>query len=313
MSSKSRTRGSLSNPPWAIVLLVVLAIGTVALTVAAVAHGQPDAGTGVAIETPASPSPGVTETDAASPPAVGPPEVSLDPVPASEERFLLVGADGTLWRAVAGSCASGEAPAVERSTDAGASWIAASPAYLGVNQVAGIRSFNPGQAQLIVSADPTCATQGMRTYTQGQFWEVSSDSLSGASYLPPADPAAVVSPLELPPAPCATPSSLSTTSSAAALVCDSQPYLWSAALGPDWVALDAASPARATVVTEGALTIAHASADCGGVAISTMAIEDPNSVSTSCQADLDVTAPAVLASDPNGGLVIWSGEVLRRL
>ena len=317
MSSKSRARGSSSSPPWAVVLLAVLLVGTALLTVAAVAHGQPDP----LVETttlsdPVEPSP--TSTTATEPvnestptPSAVPVEASLPPLPRAQERFLLFDSVGTAWRAVAGSCASGEAPVLERSPDGGATWSNVTPTYLGVTQISALIPFLAGQAQVAATVGPDCALQGLRTYTQGVFWEQYPEVLNGVSYLPPWNPAAAVTPVGAPPAPCAEPTSLSVEDDAAALVCDTVPYVWTTSSGPSWVEISVA-PARAALISGGTLTLAGATADCAGISVSKTSVADPTAFQTTCESGLDPASAVALAAGPEG-IVIWNGDTLSRL
>lgn len=305
-SQKARARYRLTTPGWAIAALIALAGGTTALTVAAVAHGSPDTDA-------LTPAPRVTPHATITPsvtPSAPPAAPTLASLSRADERFLRIDAAGTAWRGVAGSCAAGVAPSIERSTDAGATWIDVTPNYLGIRQLAGILPLEPGVAQLVASTDTACSTVGLRTYTQGEFWEQYPDVLAGASYLPTTDPTAVVTPFGAPPAPCAEPTSLSVSGPSAALICDQQPYVWSADLGDAWVGLAAAAPARAALLSNDTLTIARASAECPGLAISTTNIADRSSFSTTCRPDLDPSAPAVLAADPGGAVALWTGDAL---
>lgn len=306
-SQKARARYRLTTPGWAIAGLVALAAGTVALTVAAVAHGNPDEADAASPVTTASPTGATTPSPTASPTPTPP---TLAPLARADERFLMIDASGTAWRGVAGSCVAGTAPQVERSADGGSTWADVTPAYLGIRQIAGILPLTAGEAQLVAATDAACTTLGLRTYTQGVFWEPYPEVLTGATYLPTADPIAPVTPIGAPPAPCAEPTSLSVSGSYAALLCDQQPYVWSAELGDSWVGIAAASPARAVLVSNDTLTIARASAECSGLAISSTAASDRSTFTTSCQPDLDPSAPAVLAADPRGVVSLWSGDSL---
>ncbi|MGH7291888.1 MAG: hypothetical protein ACREJT_11800, partial [Myxococcota bacterium] len=151
----------------------------------------------------------------------------------------------------------------------------------------------------------------LRTYTQGDFWEQYPEVLSGASYLPPGNPAAAVTALGAPTAPCAEPTSLSVQEDAAALVCDNVPYLWMESAGAGWVEIPAA-PARSVLISNGTLTLARATAECDGIAVSTTPVVDPSAFQTSCQAGLDPASAIALAAGPDG-VLMWSGDSVNRL
>jgi hypothetical protein len=292
-----------------IALLAVIAAGTLMLAVAAVAHGQPDPPASTPTYSPRAPTPAPTATPTATSSAS---PLALPPLTRAQERFLLVDDIGTLWRAVAGSCTSGEPAMIERSADGGATWVDVTPGYLGINQVTALLPLTSGEAQLVASTDATCAAQGLRTYTQGEFWEQYSETLTDASYLPPAGPSTPVTPIGAPPAPCSEPTSLSVDTDAAALLCDSQPYLWTPTLGASWLPVTT-GPARAVLLSGGTITIAHGSSDCAGVAISTAPVTGAADLVTSCRPDLAADAASVLAADPAGSVLLWSGDTLLRL
>ncbi|WP_292834281.1 hypothetical protein [Microbacterium sp.] len=291
------------------------------MTVAAVTHARPDSLLSASPHPTAGPThplaqpthPTAAPTQPVAEPVEAPPLAPTLPlVPRPQERFLMVDGVGTLWRAVAGSCPTGEPPLVERSSDGGGTWSDVTPRYLGITQVAGLLPFEPGEAELIAAIGPECAVQGLRTYTQGQFWDPYPEALDGASYVEPTSDAVLVSAAGAPPAPCGGPSSLSVDGTTAALVCGTKPFAWSADLGPEWVEVPA-TPTRAAHVAGGMLTLARASVDCEGTAVSTTAVADPSALQTTCLAGVDPAAPAVLAADPRGGVVLWAGETLTRV
>jgi hypothetical protein len=307
--SNSRARASSSNPLWAILLLALLLVGTVVLTVAAVAHGQPASPVverAQRDETPSlSPTPSPANESTPTPTAT---PVTTPEIPRAQERFLLFDTAGTAWRAIAGSCSTGEPPLLERSADGGSTWSDVTPRYLGLTQVAALLPFNPGEAQVVGAVGSDCAVQGIRTYTQGVFWESYDDVLDGASYLPPADPAAAVTPQGVRSAPCADPTSLSVDGDTAALICGTTPYAWAESPSPGWVEVPGA-PARAALVTGDTLTLARITGDCPGMAFSTTPVADPGAFQTACRPDLDPASAIALSAGPDG-TVLWSGDTL---
>jgi hypothetical protein len=312
LSSKSRARGTQRHTAWAVVGVSLLAVGAAALSVAAIAHAQPDPPSVPDLVVGSSSTPTISPTPTTAPePVEGSAPLTLPPVSAAQQRFLLIDTIGTIWRGVAGSCTTGEAPIVERSADSGATWNDVTPSYLGITQLAGLFASSPGEAEL-VAAVGGCSVQGLRTYTEGEFWEAYPEVLPGKAYLPPGNGSAVASAAGAPAAPCTEPASLSVDGTTAALICDAQPYVWAAGSWPQWVPVPAA-PARAVLVSGGTLTLARATADCTGVAVSTTSVTDPAAFQTTCQPGLDPAAPATLSADPSGGVVLWSGDTFTRV
>lgn len=311
MPSRSRARSGSSNSPGVIALVSLLAIVAVGLSVAAVSRADPrpvgdPVATPSAAATPApSPTPSITPTPTPTP------TLALPALAPAQERFLALDSTGTAWRATAGSCASGEPAVLERSSDDGATWQDVTPRYLDLRQIVAVTPFAPGESEMIAAVGPDCAVEGLRTYTQGVFWEQYAGVLDGKSYLSVGDPAIPVTPIGAPPPPCAAPTSLSVDNTAATLVCDARTLVWSTG-DAEWREVPV-RPARAALLTDGTITVAHAAADCVGVAVSRAPLSELGAAQTTCVPGVDPAAAAALASDPRGGAALWSGDTLVRV
>ncbi len=158
MGSTSRS----DSARWlAIALTGVLAVGVGVLAIAAHQHANPDLSDLAAEPAPtfdlgvetAEPTPEATQT--------------AEAIARSEERFFAIG-DGAWWRATAGSCGTAE-PLIERSTDAGATWIDVTPRYRNIGQIASLDPLAGTEAEMVSSMGEACETQALRTYTQGTY------------------------------------------------------------------------------------------------------------------------------------------------
>lgn len=139
------------------VLLVAVAATALVLIVTAVVRG--------AAGSDAAPVPEQT----AEPVAMTTPEPAT-PQTDPEARFLALDGGGVLWRGVAGSCAEGIQPTLERTADAIA-WSSATP-----DDAAELLALVPGGARdqalvAIALDDGSCTPAGRATTADGQGWE----------------------------------------------------------------------------------------------------------------------------------------------
>lgn len=245
------------------------------------------------------------------------PTPTVAPVDRSTERFLSI--DGsTWWRSTAGAC-SGAEPLVERSADAGTTWVDVTARYLGLAQVAGVDALAEGEAGVVAGIGAACEGQYLRTFTQGEFWESYPGLLAASRFIDAADPATVHLPAGEVGAPCAEAHGLRAAGDIVALVCEAVAYLWS---GGSWVALP--TPAVAAVaVDRGDVLVAarpeepeaseepeEPDATCAGLAVTRFPAGTPGAgIPAGCAEIPDAAAPAALAMSPDG-LVVWSGDAM---
>lgn len=303
-------RSAPSASRWAVgVLVAALLVIVGALSLLAYQRTAPRQADSVSIQVPSfqlgesvapatqSPFPIAGQTAATPPPAI----------PGEAERFLSVGT-GAMWRGVAGSCGGDEA-SLERSTDGGATWVDVLPRYLSVGRLSALQAFAGTEAEVVASVGNACETQGLRTYTQGQFWEPYLDVLATFRYIDPADAGSVLIPGGVIDAPCADARSLRAQGDLVALVCDRRAWvrtgeMWDALPAGDVVALDVAGDD---------IVIAHdLASSCDGVAVTRYVAAAPSgAVVEGCVADADASAPAAIAV--LDAVFIWSGDTVLRL
>jgi hypothetical protein len=284
-------------------LVAVLAIATIVLAAAALAHVRMTT-TGTAAPVPtfgaeSSAAPTASSPAPSSTPSDAPPD-SLPP--RSEERFLTAGS-GNIWRATAGECGVVE-PLVERSDDGGATWTDVTPRYRGIGEVIALDAFAGTEAEMIARMGPDCETQALRTFTQGEFWEPYPEVLAAARYPDPADRSIInLGDGQTTTAPCADPRSFRSLGTTIALVCDGQASTLS--VDGTWQPAPATSARAVTIDGSGQVVTASASEDCAGTAISSgpdAAVCDPAATAT----------PLTLVV-LDAEIVVWSGDVLSRV
>ncbi|MAP64007.1 MAG: hypothetical protein CMH34_09765 [Microbacterium sp.] len=295
--------GTPTAAQWsAVALVVVLAIAVGALAYLAYDRANPTVDGQSAAPVPTF-SLGV-ETSSPTPTATAP---EVGTVARADERFLSVGA-AAWWRATAGACGDTE-PLVERSDDAGQTWVDVTGRYRDIAAVASLDAFADTEAEMVVGVGEDCGTQGWRTFTQGAFWEPYDDLvLSAARYISPTDPAVVEQPAGPIDAPCAEARGLRASGETVALVCDAQAWVLDAT-GTSWTPISAAGVGA--VAIDGAdVVVAGAAPDCEGVALTRYADADPGRSSPAgCAPEADPTG--ALAITPTAdGIVLWSGDTL---
>lgn len=279
----------------AVALTGVLAVGAGTLAFAAYEHANPDL-SGIA----ATPAPTFELGVDASTPTPTETE-NVDTVDRSAERFFAVGA-GAWWRATAGSCGTAE-PLLERSTDAGASWVDVTPRYRTIGQIASLDPLDGTEAEMVAAMGAACETQALRTYTQGNFWDSYPDFLPAIRYIAPLDAALVhIGGGQTVEAPCASPSGLRANGDIVALICDGTVQRWSDGA---WQATETAGSV-ALAATPPSLLVAHTDPGCAGVAVSE--ITDVATL-VGCAPDADPAQPLAIARDGTA-IRMWSGDTV---
>ncbi|WP_243075696.1 hypothetical protein [Microbacterium sp. SS28] len=281
----------------AIAAIAVLAAGVGILAVLAYQHANPESDPEVAAPVPTftlgveSPTPTPTPTPTPAAP------------PRETERFLAVGSQA-MWRATAGLCGSVE-PLVERSGDGGQTWSDVTARYLGLAQVASLDAFSARDAEMIAAAGD-CTAQGLRTYTDGEFWAPFPEVLAASRYIDLTDPAVVhLGGGATTAAPCAQARGLRASGDTVALVCDARAWVWT---GSAWSTLSA-TDVVALAVSNGAVLAAHSAPGCTGLTITRYAAagtpDDPGTP-VGCAEGTDAAPPAALAV-AGGSVLLWSG------
>lgn len=277
------------------VAVVVLAVVVGVLVIVAIDRSRPaptdESLAPIPTFAPVTPSPSPSPTPTLMP---------LLPLPRAEERFLTASSEGVLWRGIAGSCADGTDPLIERSTDGGGIWDDVTPLYRGLGQIARLDAFAGTQAQTIALLGDDCSTDGLRTFTQGRFWESYEEVLAESSFIAGNDAGEVVTPQGAIAAPCDESRSLRGAGGMVALVCNGQAYRL---VGDQWQALGIENVV-AVATAESSVVIAHIAPDCAGLALST--VTDTSTAEVGCALDADPAAPtAIEVSDSS--IFVWSG------
>lgn len=267
------------------VLVSVLAVAVIALVVFALTPR-----TAPETRAPRTPAPAVTPYPS---PSATPTASAPAAAPGAAERFLAVG-EQAMWRASAGECGQVE-PLLERSTDGGRSWSDVTPRYLGIGEILHVEAFAGTEAHIVARVGAACETQGLRTFTQGRFWEQNAATLAAATYIDPAAPAAIVTASGRVDAPCATPWGAQGDVASLTVVCDGTARQL---IDGTWQA--AAENAVAVTVTDDGVRTARTDPSCAGLI-----------VVDACLADAPA-GPAALA--PAGSaLWLWAGDAVRQL
>jgi hypothetical protein len=275
------------------ILVGVLSVTVIVLAYFAIerTRGVDTAGNSGPLRTP---TPLVTGSPTPTPtPSSDAPVTPVATAPGPAERFLSIGS-GAMWRATAGACGV-TAPVLERSTDAGKTWVDVTPTYLGIGQILGVDAFAGSEAEIVALVGSGCELQALRTFTQGEFWEPNDDALAAATYIEPGNAASVKTPGATVAAPCATAWGVRANGATTALICDGTAYR----LGGDGQWQPQVSGVLAVEATDaGVRSVLGATDTCGGLSIA----------GSACIEDSSPDGPAAVASSSGGRTFVWSAD-----
>lgn len=257
-----------------------------------------------AVEPVPEPTPTPTPTETVSPTAVTP-------------AFGVLSALGetSFWRAAAATCSPGvdvtaPAPAIERSGD-GTVWANVDPAAsVDVRQVLWLQAIDESSAEAVVLAGPECATQVLRTFTSGNFWEPYPSSITGAAVIDASAGVLRTANAELP-LPCALPAIAVTggPANSPTVLCSGTIASWS---GDSWQMMDLPQVVAAARDTEDndLVTAREGTTDCTGVLVEQWvdgAPQDQRCLPVTGALAIQATGDRVLVWNPNGVEVLsWA-------
>jgi hypothetical protein len=296
MSRRTRSAQRPLARGFAVAGIVLLSLCVGVLAVMAYEHGNPE----LRAQT-ADPAPVFTlGVDVSATPSTTPATAPESP---HDERFLTIGASAW-WRASSPPCGEGE-PLLERSTDAGASWTDVTPRYLDVRQVLSLSSFDGSEAEMVVARGEGCAIEGLRTFTQGEFWSAYPEVLAASTYLDAAGGSVVHRRGTEVPAPCADPHGLQTSGDVMSVVCDGRALALTEAgwwTSPTVGVVDAAP-------SNGLIAVAARTEECAGIEVFLESPANSTSDSLACVA-ADPTETALTTSPTDGRIVLWADDAV---
>jgi hypothetical protein len=302
---KLRRRMNPLPRAWTFAALGALTVAVLVLSVLALAQHRSSPvtadtprPTGTADPTPeGSPSPSPTPSDTPEPEA---------PASVVPTRHLTQLSSGTLIRATTGQC-NGPAPAIEFSTDSGATW---SPGDAGgATQILRLLAGDIGQA---IAFDDSCQPTGIWSFNDGATWEQTTDFVAGSWFFNPAADTTVRAPDGDRPLPCRT-LAFSAWDITAIALCDD---------GTVVTTSDAASTWSEPVDVDGALTVSAApdgfrvlidgsAADCDGVQVTSLADGAPQPAGACLTTEFE-PGDVALAAAGDGSVVAWAGDEFAR-
>lgn len=254
-------------------------------------EGDTEARPAASFTAEASPEP--TETPEPMPPAT--------PV----LRSLTVVDEQVAWRAERGGCDT--QAVVEVTSDGGATWTATRPVTTEGHEVLWLWAQDESYAQAAVSAGDDCQLTGIRTFTSGNFWQLSPDALDEAAFIAP--DGSLVTPSGAT-APCDTPVDVAVRGGALAVIC-ADGTLHESLDGAGWTRASVPGALAITEAGEGYALAVQRLEGCNGIALVSMSAESlasggPPSEARSCLTGSVDAQATVLASSPDA-VWMWSG------
>jgi hypothetical protein len=289
-------RGRRSKRPLVIAglaLFVALDVGLVALALSDGVAGRSASGDFTAPSVLSTPS---ASAAAPRPSASSAPE---SPLPPSPSVFLSAVSESVAYRTTAGSCATGADAVLEKTTDAGASWVATST-QTGLAVPLRIQAVDESYVYLVGLSSGTCEPGFIATYTSGEDIQSYPDRLLGTWFLNPSSGTFHAPGRDIA-APCSAPQSLSVRTDLSALVLCRDTSVYETQDGGDsWVAVPEAFGAMAvTASSGGGMLIASLDPACSGVSISRVdATGVKSAVGCNASASASTSDLAISASGP---------------
>ncbi len=241
----------------------------------------------------AEPSQELTETPAPIPPAT--------PV----LRALTVVDEQVAWRAERGNCNT--QAVIEVTDDGGATWTPTQPVTTEGREVLWLWAQDESYAQAAVSAGDDCEWTGIRTFTSGEFWNLSPDALDEAAFIAP--DGSLVAPSGAT-APCDTPVDVADRGDALAVLC-ADGTVHESIDGARWTQASVPGALAITDSGDGYALAVQRLAGCEGIALVALSADALAAGGTPSEVRLCVTgavdpAATALASSADA-ILLWSG------
>ncbi len=236
------------------------------------------------------------------------PAETPDPIPQATPvlRSLTVVDERVAWRAERGNCDT--QAVIEVTEDGGATWTQTQPVTTEGREVLWLWAQDAEYAQAVVGAADGCIPTGIRTFTGGNFWNLSPDALELASYIDSAG--ALVTPQNIA-APCTSPVDVGEQGGLLAVLCDDGTLLqtsdgssWTQAAVPGAVAMASAGDSYVIAVRD--------APSCGGVALVTLPVPSLGDGAAASEPRACLTGVidpgATVVSAGGSSVWLWSGS-----
>ncbi len=241
----------------------------------------------------AEPSPEPTETP--------------DPIPPATPvlRALTVVDEQVAWRAERGNCDT--QAVIEVTSDGGATWTPTQPVTTEGREVLWLWAQDESYAQAAVSAGDDCEWTGIRTFTSGDFWNLSPDALDEAAFIAP--DGALITPNDVT-APCDTPVDVAERGDTLAVLC-ADGTVYESLDGADWTQASVPGAVAITEAGDGYALAVQRLEGCDGIALVSLGAEalaagGAASEARSCLTGAVDPASTALASS-SVAISLWSG------
>jgi len=283
-ADKRRRRGALSKRPLVLAGLAAFLIVDVALVGYALSGANH----------------GVDEASATSAPSASAAEETstATPTPEIEEAALtaptrfMSAVDATVaYRASSGTCPAATPPVIQKTTDAGSTWIS-STLTTDLASVFRVQAVDSTYAYLVGLGGVACETGLTATYTSGAGFQTYPDRVASSWYLNPQAADIVHTPVGDTAAPCATAVSLAPSNdSTAAVLCDDRTVFRTTDAGVTWDS-GVAVPGAAALASTGTSYVLGAQnvEGCTGVSIVGLGAEGDAPVTIGCSGDRPTTS-----------------------